>query len=572
MCFESLPNELYLATFRFLQQFDLIYAFSNLNQRLQKLIEPYTYHIDLTRHNRASFRQFQLFCMHILRLHIENIRSVKLAGHHQLQLLYPHIHSLINLEMIVIEKEDEAKEKDDYSHQPEQAAFLREALTISSLSTVSITLADDDALTSISSLSTTLSKLTNLSLIYFSGLAHAEQVNRMPPSITHFTISLKSIAPIVNLLRLLPNLVNLNLLMVEFNHLECKDHLKLPAKLETLHLEFGGYRDEDRSAYQPMFEVIRNFLAIFKTQLKSLTLVVNNAVDDLSAFDKLQNLVSDFMCLEVFEYCIRSDYPPDSGFPNFEKLLDSTFCIFTLPKPQSLGIQECRPLNEYSCYDSLTFKDFCKSQQLYNCGKLRISRYNELVPSVCELGNALRYTNLVRLMIYAIEEISMDICRLLAKLIPLAIDLNFLHVTTTDTVRAIKHLREIIPKNSKQIIHFELSLFSNEDEHAHMSEKYKYDSTFFSDLVEILPNLNSLSFYSEQLFTDDSYYTCLSQFIDPVKHDFQKLTHLTIGMRSLKSNDRSEFERFKHELNQLAPSLHYKEEGENYYYDIHLWL
>ena len=442
MCFESLPNELYLATFRFLQQFDLIYAFSNLNQRFQKMIEPYTYHIDLTRHNRPSFRQFQLFYMHILHLHNETIRSVKVAGHHQLQLLYPHIHSLINLEMLVIEKEDEAKEKDDHSHQPEQAAFLREALRVPSLSTVSITLADDDTLTSISSLSMTLSKLTSLSLIYFSGLAHAEQVNGMPPSITHFTISLKSIAPMVNLLRFLPNLV-------EFGHLECNDHLKLPAQLETLHLEFGGYRDDDRFAYQPRFEVIKNFLAIFKTQLKSLTLVVNNAVDDLSTFDKLQNLVSDFMCLEAFEYCIRSEYSPDSGFPNFEKLLDSTFCIFTLPKPQSLGIQKCRPLNEYSCYDSLTFKDFCKSQHLYNCEKLRISRYNELVPSACELGNDLRYTNLVRLIIYAIEEISIDICRLLAKLILPAIDLNFLHVTTTDTVRAIKHLREIIPKKIK---------------------------------------------------------------------------------------------------------------------------
>ena len=105
-----------------------------------------------------------------------------------------------------------------------------------------------------------------------------------------------------------------------------------------------------------------------------------------------------------------------------------------------------------------------------------------------------------------------------------------------------------------------------------MSEKYKYNSTFFSDLAEILPHLNTLSFYSEQLFTEDSYYTCLSQFIDPVKRDFRKLTHLTIGMRSLKSSDRSEFERFKHELNHLAASLHYNEEGENHYYDIHLWL
>lgn len=100
--------------------------------------------------------------MHILHLRSKNIRSIKLAGHHKLQLLRPHIHSLTNLETLTIEKEDEAEEKDDCNHQSEQAMFLREALTIPSLSAVPITFADDDALTTISSLSKTLLHLTDL--------------------------------------------------------------------------------------------------------------------------------------------------------------------------------------------------------------------------------------------------------------------------------------------------------------------------------------------------------------------------------------------------------------------------
>lgn len=222
---------------------------------------------------------------------------------------------------------------------------------------------------------------------------------------------------------------------------------------------------------------------------------------------------------------------------------------------------------------SLTFKDFFKSQHLYNCEKLRLSKYNELVPSVYELDNDLRFRNLVRLMIDAIEEISTDTCRLLAKLIAHADNLTFLHVTTTDTFKAIQHLHEIIPpKKSKQIIHFGLSVLSNEDDHEHLSRKYTYDSPFFFDLLKILPNLNSLHFYSEQLFTDDNYYLSLSQFINSLKQDFRRLTHLTIGMHLWKSADRSQFERFKSELNQLSDSLHYNEEGENHYHDIQLWF
>lgn len=262
---------------------------------------------------------------------------------------------------------------------------------------------------------------------------HTEPLNTMLSYIPHFTISLSS-----------------NVLMLEFNHLQCKDQLKLPSKLERLHLEFGQYPDEDRSMYQPSFAMIKTFLVIFAAQVKWLTVIVNNAVAEFSASDKIQTLISNFIYLETFEYGIQSDYSPDPSFSNYEKLPDSTFHIFTLPKPQSLGLQKCRPLLEYSCYDNLTFKGFFKSQPLYNCEKLRLSEYNELVPSVYELDNDLRFRNLVRLMIDAIEEILTDTCRLLAKLISHADNLNFLHVTTADAFKAMQDLREIIPQKKNQ--------------------------------------------------------------------------------------------------------------------------
>lgn len=136
----------------------------------------------------------------------------------------------------------------------------------------------------------------------------------------------------------------------------------------------------------------------------------------------------------------------------------------------------------------------------------------------------------------------------------------------------MRQLREIIPKKSKRIVHFELSLYSNENELGHRSEKYKYQPTFFSDLVEIFPHLHSLKFHAEQLFTDDGYYSCLSSFIDSVKLRFRKLTHLTSGMRSSESSERDGFEHFKHELATLGSVYHYYEEQANTYYDIHFWL
>ncbi|CAF3868905.1 unnamed protein product, partial [Adineta steineri] len=54
---ESLPDELLLIIFQYFNRFDLLDSFGNLNQRFQRILEPYLYEIDLIRED-LSYQHF----------------------------------------------------------------------------------------------------------------------------------------------------------------------------------------------------------------------------------------------------------------------------------------------------------------------------------------------------------------------------------------------------------------------------------------------------------------------------------------------------------------------------------
>ncbi|CAF4091063.1 unnamed protein product, partial [Rotaria magnacalcarata] len=66
----SLPNEILFEIFKYLSQSDVFYAFLNLNQRFNQLLQPFTYHIDCS---KLSIKQFE----HI-RNHLGNAKSLTL--------------------------------------------------------------------------------------------------------------------------------------------------------------------------------------------------------------------------------------------------------------------------------------------------------------------------------------------------------------------------------------------------------------------------------------------------------------------------------------------------------------
>ncbi|CAF1207737.1 unnamed protein product [Adineta steineri] len=577
MYLEQLPDELLLFIFGYLQKCDLFYAFSQLNRRFQQILDPYSYTIDLTEKSRPSYRQFRLFLDYVLPLYRRNIRLLKISGQHQFQLLKNQINSFSNLQTLVIEEEDCEEDEFD-SIKDDQHNFLHEAFEVPSLISLTVSFAWNDVLTLLTN--SKLSKLVNLNLFYFCGLSDViDEVSHLPTSITCLKVALASVTPLPKLFRLMPHLISINLLMITFDGLILNNAWELPEKLEELYLEFGQYKDEDQPEVQPKMNVIKMFLECFKEKLRVLTLVVTNAELDFSNFDKLNNLVSNFDRLQTFNYSILTSYEATSlYFPYVQKLHNASCCISTIPIPQSLNaFKKCQPLLEYTP-TSLTFEDVCNSSDLQNCQKLRIHAYNELVPIKLQLSDKTKFLNLRRIYMYHIEALQIDVLWLLSLFLQRSPNVNFLHVTTTNTEKAIKQIEQIIMPLTKaqknQITHFELSVFSDEDEQAAI-KNYHYHPTFFSELSKLglSKSLRTLNFYSEQLFTDDNYYKSLREFISTVSKDFEKMTNLTVEMRSVTNvKDYNEFDVFKEELYELKKTVYFTEKLQNGSYYINFWL
>ena len=64
----SLPNEILFEIFKYLSQSELFYAFLNLNQRFNRILQPFTHHIDCS---KLSIEQFEH-----LRNHLYNAKSL----------------------------------------------------------------------------------------------------------------------------------------------------------------------------------------------------------------------------------------------------------------------------------------------------------------------------------------------------------------------------------------------------------------------------------------------------------------------------------------------------------------
>ncbi|CAF1189247.1 unnamed protein product, partial [Adineta ricciae] len=76
----SLPNEILFEVFKYLSQSDLFYAFLNLNQRFNHVLQPYTHHIDCS---KLSIEQFE----HI-RNHLSNVKSLVINNQYAIKQVF----------------------------------------------------------------------------------------------------------------------------------------------------------------------------------------------------------------------------------------------------------------------------------------------------------------------------------------------------------------------------------------------------------------------------------------------------------------------------------------------------
>lgn len=88
----SLPNEILFEIFKYLSQSDLFYAFLNLNQRFNQILQPFTQHIDCS---KLSIEQFEH-----LRNHLYNAKSliinnqVRTRNHMNMKIFRPFFSSM----------------------------------------------------------------------------------------------------------------------------------------------------------------------------------------------------------------------------------------------------------------------------------------------------------------------------------------------------------------------------------------------------------------------------------------------------------------------------------------------
>jgi hypothetical protein len=339
--------------------------------------------------------------------------------------------------------------------------------------------------------------------------------------------------------------------------------------LEKLHLEVGSYDYYSwQNPYNPKLKQIKQFIDLFKNQIRSLTLIAINVDDkDFSNFDKFQNLIENFTRLEKFEYHFNTIHQPESGFPMVQRLLDSTYSIYTLPKPLSLDTTSMRAQFDFDLYRDLTL------QELFNCQILKIDSNGGHPPTTFQLTRDSKLVNLQTISledpIEDIYQIHPEIREYLKKIISLSPNLTSLkiRIAREGTRSVIQRMYEMfVQNNGKQIKYLYLPIVSADDK-----KGYPFPE-LFSHLSLIFPNLRKLDLYVEQKQLNDCYES-IAEFIEETKEKFNKLIHLTLGMWLRDECDRNGFEAYKANLNELSDSLYYSAvlSHDTFYY-LDIWL
>ncbi|CAF1140746.1 unnamed protein product [Adineta ricciae] len=447
---EHLPDELLLTLFQYLHRFDLLYSFGNLNQRFQHILEPYLYEVDLTRES-LSYQHFVLFYKYVVPYQGHYVRDLQISGDHQFYLFQPLIHLFTNLESLTL-KSIVFFGSQQYAVQGE---LVTQALRISSLST--LTLSRLDVPETIASLASP--NLTSLILLDESDFDYPYIRERIS-TIKYFSLNLRKFQSTTfsSIFKLLPNLEELRLSISNCynpSNLQ-RRYVRIPKTLTKLFLEFKHEK--------PISEEVlkEEFLDVFKNQIQSLTLIVNNAALQIS------HLLSDFTSLTTF-HCDVALTSPATLDLNFDNVISH---------------ESSYPLNNH-----MTIK------------VLNLTLHNQTI-------------------------LASDEHKFLTELLNSLPNLVTLSVSTNDTKAIIQQFNSLFSKrSSRKIRHFhieDLRRYNLKDHHPRYPPIYH--RTFFYELAQLFPNLNTVTFPCHTNFLDE-YRTSLNVFLKQLQN---LATHTTI--------------------------------------------
>ncbi|CAF1413174.1 unnamed protein product [Adineta steineri] len=565
---ESLPNELHFLIFRYLHNFDILYGFYNLNQRFQRIIQSYLCDIDLTQTN-LSYKQFVLLMEQIIPVQGSLVRSLKFSVQHHLPLL--RLRQLINLQSLTIV---------GYLPHDDNYTFLTDALSLSTLSELSIHITGQNMFRIISTnASQRLTKLILQDSLHISD-SYFNDIQQMP-YIKCLSIRIDSNKILLNIFQPMPNLVQLNLLLSDYYNAEDVNLKELPVTLKKLQIEIDYGK-----LYQANFELINNLFNLFNNQINELTVIIREAPEELSNFEKLQSLTNNFIHLQIFNYNILTTYQPDHRFSSIIQFPHSeTYSFFTLPKSKPIFIE----LNQDT--SSLHVNNYSTLEKLFNSHSVCISTHkiSQNFPSAFQsIKDDYNFNNLKQLELDCMRKGQEDSHQysILTKIIDQSPNLDTIFIRSYRTEIIIIYSKNLFPKkNSNKIKNLLIREHTNNDLRGSSSDYAgdtpashppKFHSTFFFQLSQILPDLQQLTFVCDKKFWA-IYSTKNCNCLNDLRQNFPKLTHLKLKMTFLGNKV---FQSFKKRLNktiQKNNSLFYTEYVDTSnrlrpVYDLNIWL
>ncbi|UJR11854.1 hypothetical protein I4U23_016034 [Adineta vaga] len=525
MNMESLPNELHLLIFLYLHQFDIFHSFFNLNQRFQQMIEYYLCDIDLTQPS-LSHKQFLLFIQKIIPIQGSIVRSLKLTVKHNLSSLCPHIHQLTGLQSLTII----GNLLDNKNN-----TFLVDALSLPTLSELSLELEDKHTLKFIATnASRELTKLIVQNKSYIS-FTYLDDIQPMP-HIKCLTMKIDSPKTLLDIYKIMPNVVQLNLLISNYYHTEDVNLEGLPIIFEKLQIEI----DYDK-CYRANFELINNVFDLFKNQIHELTLIIRKAPEEFSNYEQFQSLMNNFTHLQICNYNILTIHQPDHRFSNIIQLPNSKYySFFTLPKPKPLLIE----MKQHSF--SLDVNTYSTLKELFEYDdKFNNLKQLELNCVVKGYEKSHQYS-------------------IIAKIIAQSPHLDTIFIRSNDTQSTIIHLENLFPEKkysnkikclttrehtiNDAIVSSSSSSSSSSDYESATPRSYPpiFHSTFFFQLSQVLSDLQQMTFICDKQFLA-IYSRKNSCYLNDIRQHCPKLTHLSLDMTFL---GKKVFQSFKRRLDQ----------------------
>ncbi|CAF1925261.1 unnamed protein product [Rotaria magnacalcarata] len=484
---EKLPDELWLLIFNSLHKFDVIYSFHDLNLRFQNLIRFYASSIDLS---DLSFKVFLRFCRETLPIHGHMIQRLTIKGTHQLNVFgeeYILLKRMNNLQCLTLAQVQVSTEKLD--------VYLKQ---IPSLNTLHLKLSHNSELRLENILSKNMLFLTNLSLLehnsyYFENVNIIAQSGTQLPQLKILTIEdLKTTNDLYYLFKMMYNLEELNLCISKFDPQSLLDNA-VPQLLTIMRLEITCTLDS-----QQTMNLLREFLFLFKKQLKSLKLII------YSMEEKFVTELNDII---------------KTNFPNIVSF-DYSFEILNQPTETLATVSGCFNI----MLNANFFKMTLQKLKNYTTVLLDVDDRHSQIESLLT-SNDLLLPKLYKVYIYE-KFFSSDLrIRFYSKLLSISPNIRYLYVNHSNSEATINLLSKL-PKVTKLMIK-NLSC-----RNSYKECESPFHETYIIELSQILPKLKELILETPVWpeTSHEKYLTPILAIMHSRKY-FKSLIHLRLKLK-----------------------------------------